>query len=279
MVGCVLVRNDQVIGEGWHQRYGGPHAEVEAVRDAKSRGNDVAGATVYVTLEPCSHFGKTPPCADMLIEARVARVVAAMADPFPEVSGRGLERMRQAGIDVEVGVGQREAREQLAPYLKRVQHGLPWVIAKWAQTLDGKIATATGHSQWISNPASRRRVHELRGRVDAILVGVGTVIADDPSLTARKVEVKRVARRLVADRSGRMPQDAKMLHDGGPPVTVLRGSLKEELQKLAAEGVTNVLVEGGAHLAGALLNEGLIDELRVYVAPSWRGTRPVWMRW
>ncbi|MEM6854761.1 MAG: bifunctional diaminohydroxyphosphoribosylaminopyrimidine deaminase/5-amino-6-(5-phosphoribosylamino)uracil reductase RibD, partial [Planctomycetota bacterium] len=228
-------------------------------------------ATVCVTLEPCSHHGKTPPCADALVAAGVARVVVAAVDPYHEVAGRGIERLRAAGIEVDVGVMEAEARRLNEAFIKRVTTGLPWVIVKWAQTLDGKTATATGHSKWISNETSRARVHQLRGRMDAIMVGVGTAIADDPQLTARPPEasdVKRVARRLVIDRSGRLPADAKMLHDGGPPVSVLSGDLRDELRKLADDGVTNILVEGGATLVGALLQDNLVDQLLVFTAPK-----------
>jgi len=271
MVGAVLLRGGEIVAEGFTQPYGGPHAEAQMLADAEARGVSTTGGTVCVTLEPCSHVGKTPPCADALIAAGVARVVVATEDPYHEVAGRGIQTLRDAKIDVEVGLMKTEARRQNEAFFKRVTTGLPWVILKWAQTLDGKTATAAGHSQWISNPRSRARVHELRGRVDAVMVGVGTAIADDPRLTARPPDasaVKRIARRLVVDRAGRLPADAKMLHDGGPPVSILAGDLREELQQLAADGVTNVLVEGGATLAGALLEAKLIDQLLVFTAPK-----------
>ena len=271
MVGAVLLRDGVILGEGHTQPFGGPHAEVQALADARQRGHDPAGATLVVTLEPCSHHGKTPPCADAVLDAGIARVVTAMVDPFPEVAGRGIERLRAAGVAVEVGLMEAQARRLNEPFLKRVATGLPWVIVKWAQTLDGKTATATGHSQWISNQASRARVHQLRGRVDAVMVGVGTVIADDPQLTARLPDGQappRIARRVVVDRSGRMPADAKLLHDSGPPVTVLGGGLRDGLKQLADEGATNILVEGGATLVGALLQERLVDQLLVFTAPK-----------
>lgn len=277
MVGAVLLREGVVVARGYHQRFGEPHAEVNALADAKTKGIDPRGLTMCVTLEPCAHHGKTPPCAHALIEAGVGRVVIAMVDPFEQVAGRGVAMLREAGVAVEVGVMEDEARRLNEAFIKRVTAGLPWVIVKWAQTLDGKTATATGHSQWISNPQSRDRVHQWRGRVDAVMVGVGTAIADNPLLTARPTQapantaeptVKRLARRLVVDRSGRLPADAKMLHDGGPPVTVLTGDLRDELQQLAAQGVTNLLVEGGATLVGALLQEKLVDQLLVFTAPK-----------
>lgn len=184
-VGCVLLRDGVVIGEGYHRKFGQAHAEVEALRDAEKRGQDPQGSTAYVTLEPCSHFGKTPPCCQALIAAGVARVVAAIGDPSPHVAGQGFAALRAAGIVVEVGVLEDEARHVLGPFLKRLHTGLPWVIAKWAMSLDGKLATRSGHSQWISGPAARQIVHQVRGQMDAILVGIGTAVADDPALTAR----------------------------------------------------------------------------------------------
>ncbi len=186
MVGCVLVKDNQVIGEGWHQSFGQNHAEVNAILAAKT---DPAGASVFVTLEPCSHQGKTPPCVQALIQARVSRVVVACPDPNPSVAGQGIEQLRNAGLQVDVGLRQDKASEILAPYLKRTVTGLPWIIAKWAMTLDGKIATSTGDSQWISNEKSRAVVHQLRGRVDAIIVGAKTAVADDPLLTSRPREL------------------------------------------------------------------------------------------
>lgn len=187
-VGCVLLCDGVVIGEGYHRKFGHAHAEVDAIRDAQERGADPRGATAYVTLEPCSHFGKTPPCCQALIAAGVARVVAAIGDPSPHVSGQGFAALRSAGIVVDVGVLEDEARHLLGPFLKRLDSGLPWVIAKWAMSLDGKLATHTGHSQWISGPAARQIVHQVRGQMDAIVVGIGTALADDPALTARLPE-------------------------------------------------------------------------------------------
>ena len=185
MVGCVIVKNGGVVGEGWHRKFGGPHAEIEALRSA---GNQARGATAYVTLEPCAHHGKTPPCAEALIAAGIARVICSQRDPFEKVSGRGIAALEAAGISVTVGVMEADARRLNAPYLKLVQTGRPWVIAKWAMTLDGKIATATGDSRWISGEASRAVVQQLRGRMDAIIVGHGTAVRDDPLLIARRRE-------------------------------------------------------------------------------------------
>ncbi|MEM6778538.1 MAG: bifunctional diaminohydroxyphosphoribosylaminopyrimidine deaminase/5-amino-6-(5-phosphoribosylamino)uracil reductase RibD [Planctomycetota bacterium] len=185
MVGCVLVRDGELIGEGYHNRFGGDHAEVAAIKDVRRRGNQTVGATAYVTLEPCCHHGKTPPCADALIQAGIQRVVIAVSDPFPSVDGGGIRRLTDAGLEVVTGVGVDAATVVLAPYLKRIRTGRPWTIAKWAMSLDGRIATTSGESQWITGAESRVAVHQLRSRVDAIAVGMGTVNSDNPQLTVR----------------------------------------------------------------------------------------------
>ncbi|MEX1015670.1 MAG: bifunctional diaminohydroxyphosphoribosylaminopyrimidine deaminase/5-amino-6-(5-phosphoribosylamino)uracil reductase RibD [Phycisphaeraceae bacterium] len=311
MVGAVIVRDGRVIGRGWHGRFGGPHAEIEALNDARRQGHGVAGATMYVTLEPCSHHGKTPPCTDALLAGQLKRVVVAMVDPFPQVAGAGVRALREAGVAVDVGTGEQAAHRLNEPYVKRVTTGLPWVMLKWAQTLDGRIATAGGDSQWISNEASRRRVHEWRASVDAIMVGVGTVLADDPRLTARDVALRRPARRVVIDPTLRMPGTAALATASPESVTLAvdaallaaRGERVRAweakrvslvgLPRLAGdEGVasgsaldlrpllahlverytaTNVLVEGGATLAGALLGQGLADQVLAFVAPKLAG--------
>jgi diaminohydroxyphosphoribosylaminopyrimidine deaminase/5-amino-6-(5-phosphoribosylamino)uracil reductase len=208
MVGCVIVKRGRVIGEGWHRQFGGPHAEVDALRRCKE---SPRGATVYVNLEPCCIFGKTPPCTDALIDAGVKRVVAAMHDPNPRIAGRGLKQLRKAGIAVENGVMEAEASWLNAPFIKFMTQKRPWVILKWAQSLDGKIATRTGDSKWISGSESRKHAHATRGRVDAIVVGVNTVIADDPMLTCRDAPVKRVATRVVLDSRLRTPLRAQLV--------------------------------------------------------------------
>ena len=272
MVGAVLLDDaGQVVAEGYHEQFGGPHAEVNALADARRRGVDPRGKVMVVSLEPCSHHGKTPPCADALIEAGLAAVVVAMADPYKEVAGRGIARLREAGVEVSVGLRESAARRLNEAFIKRVTTGLPWVILKWAQSLDGRTATASGHSQWISNAASRAWVHELRSVVDVVAVGAGTALADDPSLTARLPGGRspaRVAGRVVFDRRGRLPAHAKLRTDGGPPVEVMPGPLEDSLRQLADRGATNVLIEGGATLAGALLRQGLVDRLVVFVAPK-----------
>jgi diaminohydroxyphosphoribosylaminopyrimidine deaminase/5-amino-6-(5-phosphoribosylamino)uracil reductase len=230
MVGCVIARGAEIIGEGWHRRFGGPHAEVEALTVAGSR---ASGSTMYVTLEPCCHHGKTPPCSQAVIHSGIARVVVAQEDPFAEVQGQGLREMRQAGIEVEVGLLQPQAEALNAPYLKLIRRGQPWIIAKWAMTLDGKIATHTGSSRWISSESSREVVQFLRARVDGIMVGSGTALADDPLLRARPrpttqgafvhpVEIPRQAVRIVLDRRGRLPLSSQLVRTtGAAPLIVV----------------------------------------------------------
>lgn len=293
MVGCVIARDEQIIAEGWHERFGGPHGEVNALAKATS---DCAGATAYVTLEPCCHQGKTPPCTEALIATGVKRVVAAMLDPFPRVSGGGMKRLAEAGIETEVGLLAAEARNLCAPYLKLQIEQRPWIIAKWAMSLDGKLASRSGHSQWISNEASRRVVHELRGRVDAIMVGRHTAELDDPLLTARPPGA-RVATRIVVDSTAQLslnsrlvktahevpvliatgpdaPMDhIKRLTRAGCEVLPLAAATRFErmlhlLNELGVRRMTNVLVEGGSQLLGTLFDAKQIDELHVFIAPK-----------
>jgi diaminohydroxyphosphoribosylaminopyrimidine deaminase/5-amino-6-(5-phosphoribosylamino)uracil reductase len=296
MVGCVLVRHGVAIAQGFHRQFGGPHAEVEAVQSLDSI-TAARGATAYVSLEPCCHHGKTPPCSRVLIEAGIARVVVAMVDPFPRVSGGGLRELQQAGIETTVGVLAHQAEQLNAPYLKRLRSGKPWVIAKWAMTIDGRIATVTGQSQWITGPASRAEVHRLRSRVDAIAVGMGTVTADDPSLTARLeggIPVPRLATRVVFCRhrlpsiESRLVQSARqvpLLLVAGPriepgqlDVLESRGAqcwrspaddpvemVQFALAAMGERPMTNLMVEGGSELLGSFLACGQIDECHVYI--------------
>lgn len=300
-VGAVLVDAGlQLLGEGWHERFGGPHAEIAALAQAGARAR---GATLFVTLEPCCHVGKTPPCTEALIAAGIKKCFVAMRDPFPQVAGRGIERLREAGIEVEVGLLGAEARRVAAPFCKLVETGLPYVHAKWAMTLDGRIASPTGASKWISNPASRAIVHRLRGRMDAIVVGIGTVLCDDPLLTARPAG-PRIAARILFDSQARLPHDSQLASTADRvPVMVVTGpgASRERLDKLRALGVeicecptapgadssrpdpgallaelgrrrmTNVLVEGGGELLGSFFDRQLIDEYHVFVAPKLLG--------
>ncbi|MBI2478733.1 MAG: bifunctional diaminohydroxyphosphoribosylaminopyrimidine deaminase/5-amino-6-(5-phosphoribosylamino)uracil reductase RibD, partial [Planctomycetia bacterium] len=240
MVGCVIARDGQVVGEGWHPRFGGPHAEVEALHDA---GEAARGATMLVTLEPCCHQGKTPPCVDAIVNAGLTRVIVAQRDPFPQVDGGGIRMLQAAGIEVEVGVCAERARELNAPYLKLVNTGMPWVIAKWAMTLDGKIATRTGNSQWISNAASRAVVHRIRGRVDAIIVGSGTVRADDPLLTARPAG-PRVATRIVFDSTASLSVDSRLAKtiESAPVLVVATANAPTENVRRLTESGCEVLL-------------------------------------
>ncbi|MGG5808169.1 bifunctional diaminohydroxyphosphoribosylaminopyrimidine deaminase/5-amino-6-(5-phosphoribosylamino)uracil reductase RibD [Falsiroseomonas sp. CW058] len=297
-VGCVIVRDGRVVGRGWTQPGGRPHAETEALRRA---GEAARGATAYVTLEPCSHFGRTPPCCNALIAAGVARVVVAMRDPDPRVDGRGFARLREAGIAVEEGLLEAEARALNAGFARRIREGLPLVTLKLATTLDGRIATATGESRWITGPAARREAHAMRARHDAILVGSGTVLADDPDLTCRLAGAALTpALRVIADARLRTPPGARLVRTardhptllatvpGHPPAAlapyqdagvevakVARGDeglqLRPLLSALAQRGVTRVLAEGGAGIAAALLREGLVDRLAWFHAPAVMG--------
>jgi diaminohydroxyphosphoribosylaminopyrimidine deaminase/5-amino-6-(5-phosphoribosylamino)uracil reductase len=256
LVGAVLERDGEVVGEGWYAGRGTAHAEVAALAAAGERAR---GATLYVSLEPCSHHGSTPPCADAVVEAGVARVVAAVGDPNPKVAGRGFERLRESGVEVEVA-DVWEARVQNEAWRVWIAHGRPFVTYKVAMTLDGRV-TVPG-SRWVSGEESRRRVHELRAASDAVAVGMGTVRADAPQLTARGVGAERQPRRLAFGR-GPLPEESELeLRSGG---------LEEELAALGGEGVRSLLLEGGPRLASAFLAADLVDKLLVFVAPKIAG--------
>ena len=303
MVGCVIAVGDQILAEGWHERFGCDHAEVEALREFKKRphGEPIDGLTLYVTLEPCCHQGKTPPCTEAILASGIQRVVVAMADPFPEVAGRGIQRLREAGVAVELGVGEADANALAAPYIKLQRTGRPWILAKWAMTLDGRMASRTGHSQWISSTTSREIAHQIRGRVDGVLVGIGTVLKDDPLLTSRPAGV-RVASRIIVDSKARLPQTSQLVRTcGEAPVLVAVGPdadlpsrerlesrgvevlacaapshderLQELLDLLGRRQMTNVLVEGGAQLLGSLFDAGEIDEVHAFIGSKLVGGR------
>jgi diaminohydroxyphosphoribosylaminopyrimidine deaminase/5-amino-6-(5-phosphoribosylamino)uracil reductase len=299
MVGAVLVRDGEPIGEGWHAELGGLHAERAALADAAARGEDPAGATIYVTLEPCAHHGRQPPCADALVEARVARVVYASDDPSEKASGRGPGILRDEGVEVELARGAEAAaaRLQNQAFRKHARTGRPLVALKSALTLDGRTAPASGDSKWISGPESRALVHRWRAESDAIAVGIGTALADDPLLTARDVEPRasRQPLRVVFDAAARTPLDSALLRslDQAPMLVIaaagadpdrvegLRaagaevalfdgddvGRVGAALAELGRRGVTSLLLEGGATLAGAFRDAGEIDELRLFMAP------------
>ncbi|MDI3339159.1 MAG: bifunctional diaminohydroxyphosphoribosylaminopyrimidine deaminase/5-amino-6-(5-phosphoribosylamino)uracil reductase RibD [Sphaerobacter sp.] len=304
-VGAVLVRDGRLVGEGMTEPPGGAHAEIVALRQA---GDRARGATLYVILEPCAHYGRTPPCVDALIAAGIARAVIALRDPYPAVDGRGIRRLVEAGVAVELGLAAGPAAAINAGFLKRIRRGLPEVTAKFAVSLDGKIATHTGHSRWITGDAARREGHRLRDTHDAIMVGVGTVLADDPLLTTRLPAEACGAGgphhplRVVVDSLARTPPEAAMLRPGVPGQTVIattaaaprervaalraagaavlplpardgRVDLEALLRCLAARGVNSVLVEGGGTLLGALCDAGLIDRVVAFIAPALIGGR------
>lgn len=288
-VGCVLVKNDLVVGAGWHERAGEPHAEVHALRAA---GDEARGATAYVTLEPCCHFGRTPPCADALIVAGVARVVVASQDTNPLVGGQGIAKLRAADIEVECGLMEAAARELNIGFFSRMSRGTPWVRSKIAASLDGRTALANGTSKWITGAAARQDVQHWRARSCAVLTGIGTVLADDPQLNVRGIETERQPLRVVLDRKLRMSPEAKILQGGNTliytastdekkratlqarsaeVVTMEQYDLAAILRDLAQRGINEVLVEAGRTLNGALFKAKLVDELVLYLAPQLLG--------
>lgn len=297
MVGAVIMKDGRVIGQGYHCYLGGKHAEVNAIESAVE---DIAGTTMYVTLEPCCHHGKTPPCVEAVIKSRVGRVVIGTLDPFPQMRGRSLEILKENGIETMVGVLEEECRALNEVYLKYMSTGMPFVTVKFAETLDGRIATATGDSRWISCEESRKIAHRLRARHDAILAGIGNVLLDDPRLTTRLVK-GRSATRVVLDSSLRIPLEAKVLAEqetartlvaATPPADQAKAEalkqmgievltvppdadgqvdLKELLKVLAQRQISSVLVEGGAEVITSFLRQGLADRLVVFIAPKIMG--------
>lgn len=290
LVGAVVVKDGKIIAEGWHRQAGTPHAEIHALNMA---GELARGATLYVTLEPCSHFGRTPPCAQKIIDCGIKKVVAAMKDPNPKVSGRGFELLKSAGIEVEVGICESEARKLNEIFIKWIKTGLPFVTMKFASSLDGKIATATGESQWITCLESRKFVHKLRDINDAVLVGIGTVLADNPSLTTRLIEGKSPIR-VILDSKARISLDSKVLTDksartiiavteNAPPekISALKAcgaeviiagyeqiDLKMLMKMLAAQEITSILVEGGGQVHFSMMKAGLVDKIYGFIAPK-----------
>ncbi len=298
MVGCVIVQDGEVVGEGWHQEFGGPHAEIEALQAAQAKAR---GADVYVTLEPCCHTGKTGPCTTALIDAGVKRVVVGCEDPNPQVAGKGMAALREAGIKVTELADFDDARHLIAPFAKLTRMGQPWIIAKWAMTLDGKIATRTGSSRWISGEESRALVHQIRGCVDGILIGRGTAVADDPLLTARP-SGPRVATRIVLDTTAALSLESQLvktaaeiplliatsekardeniekLEIAGAEVLVCLGESSAQrlaflLDELGRRQMTNILIEGGPRILGKMFDTSSVDEVLVFVAPKLVGGR------
>lgn len=294
LVGAVIVKNGRIIGEGWHERAGEPHAEINAIKNSTE---PVEGATIYVNLEPCSHYGRTPPCAEELVKRKFKRVVAAMEDPNPKVAGRGIRLLRENGIQADVGVCRTEALMLNDIFIKYITKKAPFVLLKAAMTLDGKTATSTGDSKWISGELSREYVHTLRNRYSSILVGVDTVIKDNPELTARLQGIKtRNPVRIIVDSTGRVPPDAKVLDINADKRTIIAttGDIKPEkrryLENMGAEiiitekkdgkvnirqlmdelyrkGIDSVLVEGGGTVAASFMQEGLADKVAFFIAP------------
>jgi diaminohydroxyphosphoribosylaminopyrimidine deaminase / 5-amino-6-(5-phosphoribosylamino)uracil reductase len=299
-VGCVIVRDNQIIGEGWHQIVGGPHAEVLAIRDAHAKGHQLRGATAYVTLEPCSHFGRTPPCADALVKEQLGTVIAAMGDPNPLVNGQGFDKLRAVGIVVRCGLLEREAKELNPGFISRVTRNRPYVRMKAGMSLDARVALSDGRSQWITSEAARNDGHAWRAQSCVILTGIGTVRDDNPRLNIRAVETSRQPLRVVVDSALDIDVKAKIFEAGpvlivaatdlsshaakiaelqtrGAEVVAQPGSFKEGRPKtdlhavmkmLHERGWSEVHVEAGGKLNGSLLREGLVDELLLYVAPS-----------
>jgi len=292
VVGCVVVNQGRIVGIGAHLRRGEGHAEVHALRMA---GKESEGATVYVTLEPCSHFGQTPPCCDRIIEAKAARVVVACTDPNPQVAGRGIARLREAGIEVEVGLLAEESLRMNEAFNKFITTGLPFVTLKTAMTLDGKIASRTGDSRYVSGPAAREIVHTLRHQHAGIMIGVETALADDPELTTRLTVPGIHPTRIVVDSQLRLPEDAKLLQDLSIPLIILavdgaspqkrerlqakgakvlicgvgpRVNLLDALQQLGTLGISSILLEGGGRLNGAMVEQGLVDKVMLFIAPK-----------
>jgi diaminohydroxyphosphoribosylaminopyrimidine deaminase/5-amino-6-(5-phosphoribosylamino)uracil reductase len=302
LVGAVVVSDGEVVGEGYHAELGGPHAEREAI--AAAGGRDLAGATIYVSLEPCCHHGRTPPCTDAIVEAGLRRVVVASDDPTEKASGRGLGILRDEGVEVDVATGELAARARLVnqPFRKHARTGRPHILFKAAMTLDGKVATESGHSKWISGARSRDLAHRWRAEADAVAVGIGTALADDPQLTARVEGAGTQPRRVVFDSMARLPLRSQLVRDApevplivvvsraaprtatvaletaGAEVVIATGEneparVTSALDQLGAAGITSILLEGGPHLAGAFFDAGEIDEVRLFLAPLIIGGR------
>lgn len=298
LVGAVLVKNGRIIGEGWHDHYGGPHAEVNAIQNATE---SVSGCDLYVTLEPCCHHGKTPPCTDLIIENNIANVFVAALDPNPLVAGKGIQKLRDAGISVTTGCLKEAAEEQNRFFIHHITTGRPYVLMKSAMTADGKTATATGDSKWISGSASRALVHHLRHQVSAIMVGIGTLLADDPRLNTRLEDGTGISPTpIIVDAKGKMPADAAIIktRDGQPilwvtgddidgtpegfppsithikmPLTKGHIDLNQLMIQLGAMGINSLLLEGGSELNASAIHSGIVDEVMAFIAPKILGGR------
>ncbi|MCF7818524.1 MAG: bifunctional diaminohydroxyphosphoribosylaminopyrimidine deaminase/5-amino-6-(5-phosphoribosylamino)uracil reductase RibD [Kiritimatiellales bacterium] len=270
-VGAVLVLNGEIIAEGWHEKAGGDHAERACLKNLKPKAQSLKPASLYVTLEPCSSHGRTPPCTDLIIEKGIGRVVVSVKDLNPKHAGRGLELLKAAGVEVVAGVCEKEGHELIAPFEKFITTGMPYVTLKLASTLDGKIADSAGNSKWITGAAARDQVQQMRRRVDAIMVGSATILADDPSLLPRPAEGRRPWRVVIGKT---IPSNAQVLTDAAADRTLVRSrtELKDVLKELAEQhDVMHVLCEGGGLLAAGLVEEGLVDEFAFFIAPKLMG--------
>lgn len=298
LVGCGIVRNEKIIGEGYHKVFGSCHAEVNAINDAKAKGENLDGATLYVNLEPCSHYGKTPPCADRIIEEKIKRVVIGNCDPFEKVSGRGIERLRNAGIEVEVGVLKEECEKLNERYFTYIKNNRPFVVLKSGMTIDGKIATRTYESQWITSEESRKFSHELRGMCDAIMVGINTVLKDDPTLNVRAGRYSHSPARIIVDSRLRISPSAKVLSKDLENIAIIATTencdrekfenlskmenvnviivrekdgmvdLRDLMEKLKTFNISSILLEGGGSLNASMLREKLVDKFYFFIAPK-----------
>lgn len=305
LVGCVIVKDEKIIGQGVHLKFGDNHAEVNAILDAKSRGEDIRGATLYVNLEPCSHYGKTPPCAERIVKEGIRRVVIGTADPFEKVSGRGIKILEDAGISVTEGLCEEECLNLNERFFTYLKNNRPFVVLKAGMSLDGKIATESGESQWITSEFSRANGHELRGQLDAIMVGIGTVLADDPSLNTRHGKYKNNPIRIATDSNLRIPLDAKVLRDDLESICIIatteacdkdkleklksmknvevlickdkdkKVDLKDLMEKLKDYDISSILLEGGRTLNAEMLKNKLVDKFYFFIAPILLGSKGI----
>ena len=305
LVGCVIVKDDKIIGQGAHLNFGDNHAEVNAILDAKSRGEDIRGATLYVNLEPCSHYGKTPPCAERIVKEGIRRVVIGTADPFEKVSGRGIKILEDAGISVTEGLCEEECLNLNERFFTYLKNNRPFVVLKAGMSLDGKIATESGESQWITSEFSRAHGHELRGQLDAIMVGIGTVLADDPCLNTRHGKYKNNPIRIITDSSLKIPLDAKVLRDDLESICIIatteacdkdkleklkamknvevlickdkdkKVDLKDLMEKLKDYDISSILLEGGRTLNAEMLKNKLVDKFYFFIAPILLGSKGI----
>lgn len=274
LVGCIIVKKGKIIGKGFHKKFGGMHAEVNAIENAKKNGHDIKNSEMYINLEPCSHYGKTPPCTDLIIKEKISRVIIGMKDPNPEVNGKGISKLKKAGIKVECGVLEKECKELNRFFIKFVTKKIPYVTLKIAQSLDGKIALKNKESKYITGKESLKFVHGLRGKYDAVLIGKNTALLDNPSLTVRLVK-GRNPYRIVIDKNSSLPENLKLFTDKDSDKTIILNStgkkkipLKNILKALYEMNISSVLIEGGANVFSQFLKENLFDDIYLFIAPK-----------